>query len=216
MTDLEHEDLQRALAARVVAEDEGGFGPRAGLTVAGADVAWRGDLARAAVAVLRLPDLEVVDEVVVERPIAAGYLPGSFALRELPPLREALARLRARPDVVLCDGHGVAHPRRCGLASQLGLELDLRTIGCAKTILVGTHGALAPGRGATAELVDQGEVVGAALRTRDGVKPVFVSVGHRVSLATAVQVVLACSRTRIPEPLRRADHLSRVGPVTHG
>src|SRR5690606_11107604 len=150
------------------------------------------------------PDLTVVEEVVIEQPIEADYVPGSFALRELPPLRAALARLRRRPDVLLCDGHGIAHPRRCGLASQLGVEPDLRTIGCAKTLLVGRHGSLAPARGATADMVDEGVVVGAALCTRDDVKPVFVSIGHRVIPASAVEVALACARTRIPEPLRRA------------
>ncbi len=199
------------MAARVSRVDDAAFTLRPGLTIAGADVGWRGEVARAAVTVLRLPDLAVVEDAVVEQPIAADYVPGNFALRELPPLRAALASLRAPPDVVLCDGHGVAHPRRCGLASQLGVELGLRTIGCAKTILVGVHDLLAHERGATADLVDAAEVVGAAVRTREGVKPVFVSVGHGVSLATAVQVVLACARTRIPEPLRRADHLSRVG-----
>lgn len=199
------------MAARVSRVDDAAFMLGSGLTIAGADVGWRGDVARAAVAVLRLPDLVVVEDVVVEQPIAADYVPGNFALRELPPLRAALASLRAPPDVVLCDGHGVAHPRRCGLASQLGVELGLRTIGCAKTILVGRHGPLDDRRGATADLVDAGEVVGAAVRTRDGVKPVFVSIGHGLSMETAVQVVLACARTRIPEPLRRADHLSRAG-----
>lgn len=217
MVEPAHEALQRALAARVVRTDDGAdLEVDAGLTVAGADVAWRGDVARAAVTIMRLPDLAVVEEVVIEQPIAADYVPGNFALRELPPLRAALAGLRTRPHVVLCDGHGIAHPRRCGLASQLGVELDVTTIGCAKTVLVGEHGALARGRGATADLVDAGEVVGAALRTREGVKPVFVSIGHRVSLATAVRIALACARTRIPEPLRRADHLSRVGQVGAG
>lgn len=158
VTEPEHHALQRALAARVVREDDAPIDLGAAL-VAGADVAWRGDLARAAVAVLRLPDLATVEEVALEQPVEADYVPGSFALRELPPLRAALARLRVRPDVLLCDGHGVAHPRRCGLASQLGVELGLRTIGCAKTPLVGRHGPLGGARGSTADLVDEGEVL---------------------------------------------------------
>lgn len=213
---MNHEELdafettQRRFAAVVRREDEPPLAGLDGLLVAGADVAFDDDEdARAVVTVMRLPDLEVVDEVVLVLPIAAPYLPGAFAARELPPLVEALEGLKAKPDVVLCDGHGIAHPRRCGLASHMGVLLDLRTIGCAKTILVGEHGALAPERGSTAELIDEGEVVGAAVRTSDGVNPVYVSVGHRVSLETAVKVVLACSRFRIPEPLRRADHLSR-------
>jgi deoxyribonuclease V len=203
-------DEQRRLAARVVRDDDA---PLDALRlVAGADVAFEGDRARVAVVVMRRPDLAVVDEVVLERPVAAPYVPGAFAARELPPLVEALAALKVRPDVVLCDGHGIAHPRRCGLASHLGVTLDLRTIGCAKTLLVGAHGALPRPRGATSELIDENEVVGAAVRTSAGVKPVYVSIGHRVSLATAIGVVLACApRFRIPEPLRRADHLSKRG-----
>ncbi len=158
---------------------------------------------------LALPGLVVVEQAVATAE-AGPYVPGLFSLREAPAALAALARLAARPDAIVCDGHGRAHPRRFGLACHIGVELDLPTVGVAKSLLVGAHGPLAPERGATAPVVDAGEVVGVALRTQPGVKPVYVSVGHAISLASAARLVLACApRYRLPETTRLADRLSR-------
>lgn len=178
--------------------------------VAGADVAF--DLAAgrayAAVVVFRFPSLEEVERSWVCRPIAFPYVPGLLAFREAPALHDAVAGLHVRPDVLLVDGQGYAHPRRCGFASHLGLALDLPTIGCAKSILIGEHDELAQERGSVALLRDGGETVGAAVRTRAGVRPVYVSIGHRISLRSAIRLVLACGDGfRIPKPTRLADQL---------
>ncbi|MGW4295694.1 deoxyribonuclease V [Micromonospora chersina] len=201
--------IQEELRPRV---DLVGPGPVAPATVAGLDVAYSdsGDRLAAAVTVLDAATLAVVDEAVdVGRP-AFDYVPGLFAFRELPALLAALERLTVRPDLLVCDGHGLAHPRRFGLACHLGLVTGLPAIGVGKTPLVGVWDEPAPQRGAWTPLRDGGEVVGRVLRTRDGVKPVFVSVGHRMSLDNAVDRVLALTpRYRLPETTRTADHLCR-------
>jgi len=139
------------------------------------------------------------------------YEPGLFAFRELPPLLAALERLDRGPDVLVCDGHGLAHPRRFGLACHLGVLTGLPTFGVAKTRFVGTHAVPAAARGSSAPLVDAGEEVGAVLRTQDGVKPVYVSAGHRIDLAHACRLTLALTpRYRLPETTRHADRLSRA------
>jgi deoxyribonuclease V len=141
-------------------------------------------------------------------PIAFPYVPGLLSFRELPPLAVAWARLERRPDVLIFDGAGYAHPRRFGLACHGGVLFDVPSIGCAKSILVGTHGPLGEERGASAPLVDRGEVVGMAVRTRARVKPVYVSVGHRMDLPTAVALVLRMTAGyREPETTRRAHQL---------
>jgi len=184
-------------------------------TVGGVDVIYdrgAGGRARAGAVVLAFPGLTLVDQAVAEESSAAPYQPGEFSLREAPAALAALARLRTRPDVLLCDGHGRAHPRRRGLACHIGAELDVPTVGVAKSILVGTHGALGRERGSIAPLVDGGETIGVALRTQSGVKPVYVSVGHAIELEEAVRLVLACApRYRLPETTRLADRLSREG-----
>ncbi|MFF4893292.1 deoxyribonuclease V [Micromonospora chersina] len=189
-----------------------GPGPTAPATVAGLDVAYAesGDRLAAAVTVLDAATLAVVDEAVhVGRP-AFDYVPGLFAFRELPALLAALDRLTVRPDLLVCDGHGLAHPRRFGLACHIGLVTGLPAIGVGKTPLLGVWDEPAPQRGAWTPLRDGGEVVGRVLRTQDGVKPVFVSVGHRMSLDNAVDRVLALTpRYRLPETTRTADHLCR-------
>jgi deoxyribonuclease V len=198
----EAREVQERLAGEVVDVDDGSPMVR----LAGADVAYdlTGRRAHAALVVWDLRSRRSVETAAASLPVDFPYLPGYLAWRELPALAAAWAKLEARPDVVLCDAHGRAHPRRCGLACLLGLALDVAAIGCAKSLLVGRFGELGRERGAHAPLVVGGEVVGEALRTRRGVRPVFVSVGHRVSLTTACEVVLAASRTRIPEPLRLA------------
>lgn len=171
--------------------------------------AWRrpagGYRARAAVVVLSFPELEVVETSVVEQPCRFPYVPGLLAFREGPSILAAFRKLRARPDLLLFDGQGIAHPRRFGIAAHLGVLLDLPSIGCAKSRLVGEHAEPGAERGAWAPLTDGGGTIGAALRTREGVKPVYVSIGHRVDLETALDLVMRCTRGyRLPEPTRRA------------
>ncbi|HZX05154.1 deoxyribonuclease V [Kribbella sp.] len=180
--------------------------------VAGLDVAYDGDRLAAAVVLLDATTLEEVDRAVVRGATAFPYIPGLFAFREVPALLSALAELTIRPGLLVCDGQGLAHPRRFGLACHLGVLTGIPAIGVAKTAYVGTHGALGIARGATAELVDGDDVVGAAVRTQDGVKPVYVSVGHRVTLATAVaQVLRLAPAYRLPETTRLADRACREG-----
>jgi deoxyribonuclease V len=195
--------VQERLRARVIQEDR--FGPLR--LVAGADVSYdRGSPELfAAVVVLALPSLEPVEVASVRARARFPYVPGYLSFRELPPLLDAFAKLGQRPDLVVCDGQGRAHPRRFGLACHLGLLLGLPSIGCAKTRLVGEHREPGPRRGAHARLLDAGECIGEVVRTREGVRPVYVSVGHRVSLPTARRLVLQLTRgARLPEPTRAA------------
>lgn len=174
--------------------------------VAGCDCAIAGDQICAVVLVLSFPGLERVDAAEAAMPACFPYVPGLLSFRELPALLAAFAQLRVRPDAVLCDGQGVAHPRRIGLASHLGVLLDLPTVGCAKSRLVGTHDDPGPARGDRTALRDGAERIGTVLRTRDRVKPIFVSVGHRVQLGDAERLVLRCGAGyRLPEPTRLAD-----------
>jgi len=173
---------------------------------AGADVAVGGGRAHAALVVFALPSLEPIEQAVAERPLEWPYLPGLLAFREVPALVAAFERLRRVPDVILVDGHGRAHPRRYGVASMLGVELDVPTIGVGKSLLVGTHREPRDARGASCALVHEGETIGRVLRTRAGVAPVFVSIGHRIDLARAEAFVLRWTRGfRLPEPIRAAD-----------
>ena len=177
--------------------------------VVGLDVSFHAGLARAAAVVYSYPDLKVQEEATAERAVDFPYVPGLLTFREGPAALAALERLRASWGVLLCDGQGYAHPRRLGLASHLGVLLDRPSVGCAKSRLVGRHGEVGEERGAWAPLLDGAEVVGAALRTRRGVKPVYVSPGHRLDLESAIALVLACTRgRRLPEPTRRAHTLA--------
>jgi deoxyribonuclease V len=181
--------------------------------VAGVDVGFErdGTVTRAAVAVLSFPALTLVDKVVVRRPTRFPYVPGLLSFREAPAVLAAFARLRVAPDLILYDGQGIAHPRRFGIASHLGLLLDVPSIGVAKTRLLGEHRAPADRRGAWAPLADAGETIGAVLRTRAGAKPLYVSIGHRVSLPVAVRWTMACvTRYRLPETTRWAHRLASV------
>ncbi|MBP2703795.1 endonuclease V [Microbispora sp. RL4-1S] len=203
----EAEAAQETLRARL---DLDGPGPRHPSTIAGVDVAYAGDRLAAAVVVLDGATLQVIEQVAVPGRPAFAYVPGLLAFRELPSLVEALERLRTTPELIVCDGYGVAHPRRFGLACHLGVLTDLPTIGVGKTAFVGAFAEPGPSRGSSSDLVLDGEVVGRVLRTRDGVKPVFVSSGHRVDLGTACGNVLALTpRHRLPETTRAADRLSR-------
>lgn len=195
-----------------------GAGPAEPATIAGLDVAYDDDGGRlaAAVVVLDARTHAVVDSAVhVDRP-TFPYLPGLFAFRELPALLAALDHLTVRPELLVCDGHGLAHPRRFGLACHLGVLTGQPSIGVGKTPLVGRWTDLPRGRGAWVPLRDGDETVGRVLRTRDGVKPVFVSVGHRMNLAQATAVVLALTpRYRLPETTRLADRLCRAALTAH-
>lgn len=181
-------------------------------TVAGIDVSIRDDTAQAAVAVLALPDLEVVDEAIHRCEVPFPYVPGLLSFRETPPVLPALEQLSVVPDVLMTDSHGRAHPRRFGFACHLGVLLDRPALGVAKSILVGTpRGNLETEKGSRIPLVDDGETVGSVLRTRTDVNPVYVSVGHRLTLNDAVSLTFDCSpRYKIPEPTRQAHRLSRV------
>jgi len=175
-------------------------------TVAGIDIAVGGGEARAAVVVHALPSLEETERSIAVRPLDWPYIPGLLAFREVPAIVAAFEGLRSRPDLALVDGHGRAHPRRYGVACMLGVELDLPTIGVGKSRLVGEHREPAHRRGSRVQLRHADEVIGVVLRTRDGVRPVFVSVGHRIDLDNAVRLVLRCApRFRLPEPIRAAD-----------
>ncbi len=186
-------------------------GPHGVRTVAGLDVAYADDRLAAAVVVLDAGSLEVVEEAaVLDRPVFP-YVPGLFAFRELPALVSALRELSVTPDLLICDGHGLAHPRRFGLACHLGVLTGLPSIGVGKTRLVGAYDEPGGGRGDWSPVGDGGQVVGRALRTQTGVRPVFVSVGHRADLDTACALTLRLApRYRLPETTRRADRLSRV------
>jgi deoxyribonuclease V len=199
---------QERLRERVILEDD--FGSIR--YVAGADVAFdpATDLAFAGVTVYAFPALEEVERRMARRKLRFPYVPGLLSFRESPVLLAAFARLRTEPDVILIDGHGRAHPRLFGIACHLGVLLDKPTIGCAKSLLVGEHAEPGAKRGATASLIFKGEHVGEVLRTRENVKPIYVTTGHRVSLPSAVRIVERClDGFRIPRPTREADHYVR-------
>lgn len=180
-------------------------------TVAGVDVGFdrRSGLTRAAVAVLTYPQLEPVEQAVITQPTRFPYVPGLLSFREAPAILAALERLDRLPDVLLCDGQGVAHPRHFGIACHLGVLTDLPSIGVAKKRLIGSHDEPPDSRGGWVALEHAGDTLGAVLRTRPGVKPIYVSCGHRVSLSTAVKLVMGCTtRYRLPETTRRADRLA--------
>ncbi|WP_239094891.1 endonuclease V [Planotetraspora silvatica] len=206
-TAREAELIQEELRSRL---DLVGPGERRPARVAGVDVAYADDRLAAAVVILDGVTLQVLDQVAVPGRVAFDYVPGLLAFRELPSVIQALERLSVTPDLVVCDGYGIAHPRRFGLACHLGVLTGLPAIGVAKTAFVGAYDEPAHERGAWSDLCLDGDVVGRVLRTQDGVKPVFVSVGHAVDLDTACHNVLALTpRYRLPETTRAADRLSR-------
>ena len=199
--------IQQQLRGEVVREDQ--LGPVR--HVAGGDVGVEegGRITRAAVAVLGYPSLELVDHAIFRTPTRFPYIPGLLSFREVPAVIEALEKLSVIPDLLLCDGQGIAHPRRFGIASHLGLLCDIPSIGVAKTRLVGEHGPVPEGRGEWLPLLDHDETIGAVLRSRPGVKPLYISIGHRISLATALDFVMACvTRYRLPETTRWAHRLA--------
>ena len=196
--------------------------------VAGADVAFlpaeRGGVAIAGVVLFSYPQWKDLECAAAFRPLTFPYVPGLLSFREIPAILAALAGLHEAPDVILCDGQGYAHPRRFGLASHLGVLLEVPSIGCAKSRLIGEHAEPGAGRGCWTPLIDEGERIGAAVRTRAGSRPMYISVGHRVSLERAIQLALeACDpagRSRIPRPTQRADRyvaeIKRRGAAASG
>lgn len=200
--------LQERLRGEVAHEDLVGMPPA---RVAGIDIGFERNAAviRAAAVVLSYPQLEVVDTAIARRPTRFPYIPGLLSFRECPAALAALNGLTTSADVLVCDGQGYAHPRRFGLACHLGLLTGMPSIGVAKSRLIGKHERVPDARGAWVALRDGGETVGAVLRTRAGVKPVFVSTGHGVRLETAVELVLGLApRFRLPETTRQAHRLA--------
>ncbi|MDZ7736120.1 MAG: deoxyribonuclease V [Gammaproteobacteria bacterium] len=199
--------LQQELRLRVVTQDR--FGHIG--TIAGVDVGFeqQGKVTRAAVAVLAFPSLQLVASSIARQPTRLPYIPGLLSFREVPAVLEALQGLETPPDMLFCDGQGYAHPRRFGIACHLGLLTDIPSIGVGKRRLIGTHQAVATERGERQYLYHQNEIVGVVLRNRTGVKPVYVSSGHRVGLHSAVQWVEAATTCyRLPEPIRQAHRLA--------
>lgn len=200
-------EIQKQWSRRVVTTDQ--FGPVR--RVAGVDVGFEDNnqVTRAAIVVLSYPELAPLDSALVKIPTSYPYIPGLLSFREMPAILKAYEQLQLKPDLLLCDGQGTAHPRRFGIACHLGVWLDVPSIGVGKTRLVGSHDALPDEKGAWVPLLDKGEQVGAVLRSRKGVKPIYVSTGHRVSLASSVQWVMNCvTRYKLPETTRYAHNLA--------
>lgn len=198
--------LQEKLASEIRAEPL----PSPVRYVAGADMAFSPDGQRclAGVVVYDLEAGQIVETALAWRKASFPYVPGLLSFREAPAVLAGIRKLKIVPEVFMFDGQGIAHPRRLGLASHIGLLIDAPTLGCAKSRLCGEHTEPAPQRGATAALTDNGEQIGAVVRTRDGVKPVYVSIGHRATLPSAIRLVLACGKGyRLPEPTRAAHQL---------
>jgi deoxyribonuclease V len=199
--------LQGKLRQKVVLFDQ--FAPPE--RIAGVDVGFeqRGEVTRAAIAVLDFPGLKPIEEAVARVPTRFPYIPGLLSFREIPAILKAFEKLKQKPELLLCDGQGYAHPRRFGLASHLGLLLDIPSIGVAKSRLIGQHDELPSEKGAWVPLIDKGETIGAVLRTRTKVNPLYISTGHRVSLQSAINYVLAATtRYKLPETTRAAHRLA--------
>ncbi len=207
--------VQDRLRGAVVIEDRHGPVRR----IAGVDVHYQPDLdlTWAAIALVDFPSLDLRQSVLSALPTRFPYIPGLLSFREAPAILDALERLTEPPDLLLVDGQGIAHPRRLGLASHVGLLADLPSIGVAKSRLCGGFREPGPERGDWSPLMHRAEVVGAVLRTRSSTRPVFVSVGHRIGLGAALDYVMSCTpRFRLPEPIRLADRLSRMHPPGKG
>ncbi len=202
--------LQKELAGQVITDqplDLDGI-----RLVGGVDVSVKDDISRAAVVVLRYPELDLVEAARAERPTTFPYIPGLLSFREGAVILDAMRHLQIVPDVFMFDGQGIAHPRRIGIASHVGLFIDMPTIGCAKSLLTGKFDILPPEKGAWQPLIHRGETIGVALRTRTNVSPIYVSVGHRATLDTAREIVLRCAtRYRLPETTRTA-HITAGSP----
>lgn len=200
--------IQESLRNQIITEDQL---PESIQYVGGVDMGFEADgtISRAAVAVLSFPDLQVVETTLARRPTTFPYIPGFLSFREIPAVLDALEKVKIMPNLILCDGQGIAHPRRLGIASHLGLLINIPTIGAAKSLLIGKHEEVPETKGSWQPLIHKGETIGAVLRTRTGVKPLYISSGHRVSLTTAIDYVLRCTtKYRLPETTRIADKLA--------
>lgn len=203
-------EIQHQLHSRVLVQPL----PTPPQVLAGIDVSIKDEQARAAVVLLTYPDLVPFQSAVADVPVSFPYVPGLLAFREGPAVLAALESLTAQPDVLMFDAQGLAHPRRMGLATHLGVLLDVPSVGCAKSLLCGNYEQPAKQRGSWTPLYDGDEVIGAVVRTRDGVQPLFVSVGHRIDLETAISLVLTCAtRYRLPEPTRWAHQVAGGRPL---
>ena len=209
ITPNEARQIQLDLATMVSKKTEGGVVR----LIAGVDVSAPDDRgqARAAVVVLQYPEFTVTEIKVVKREITFPYVPGLLSFREAPLILAAFEALENDPDLIMVDGQGIAHPRRMGLASHLGLLLNRPAIGCAKSRLCGTHSTPDTERSSYSNIMDREEIIGAVLRTKNGVRPVYISIGHKIDLASAIEWVLnCCDGKRLPEPTRLA-HLAAAG-----
>ena len=208
LTPREAIELQKQLQYEVIAKDEFAEPVK---TVAGIDLGYdaKNDTSRAVVVILSFPELELIETSEALLPIQFPYVPGLLSFRETPVAIKALEKLQNAPDIILCDGQGLAHPRRFGIACHIGIITNLPTIGVAKSVLVGKFENLGEKRGSVAPLIHKNEQIGVALRTKDKVQPVYVSIGHRISLQKAVEYVLCCTpKYRLPETTRLADKLA--------
>ena len=179
-------------------------------TIAGIDTAYREGIGRAAVVVLQFEDLKTVESKTATGPINFPYVPGLLSFREGPVILKALDKLKSPPDLLMFDGQGIAHPRRFGIASHIGLLVDIPAVGCAKAKLIGSYQEPDVEQGSFSYLRVNDDTIGAVVRTRSRVKPLFVSIGHRMNLDDSIKLVLRCSKGfRLPEPIRQADKLSR-------
>jgi deoxyribonuclease V len=179
--------------------------------VAGVDIGFENNytISKAAIAILTYPELELVEQAIARIPTAFPYVPGYLSFREIPAILAAFPQIKTTPDLILCDGQGYAHPRRLGLACHLGVLLDMPTIGVAKSLLIGKHEEVALEKGSWQPLVDKDETIGVVLRSRNLVKPIYVSIGHKISLPTAIDYVMGClTKYRLPETTRWADKLA--------
>jgi deoxyribonuclease V len=208
ITTAQARDIQLKLKEKVIRQDRLSTKIH---YVAGVDVGFEdsGAITRAAVATLSFPELKLYEYAIARRQTSFPYIPGLLSFREIPAVLDALAKLKQLPDVLLCDGQGLAHPRRFGIACHLGVLTDIPAIGVAKTRLIGTHALVPDVKGGYALLMDDNEEIGAVLRTRTGVKPVYVSIGHMISLPSAIALVMRCvTKYRLPETTRWADRIA--------
>ncbi|MES9823806.1 MAG: deoxyribonuclease V [Candidatus Thiodiazotropha endolucinida] len=179
--------------------------------IAGVDVGFEahGSITRAAIVVLSYPQLQPLEQSIARLPTSFPYIPGLLSFREVPAILQALSELQQPPDIFLCDGQGMAHPRRFGLACHLGVYTDIPSVGVAKTRLIGSHATVPVEKGGWVPLIDKDETIGAVLRTRTGVKPLYISIGHKISLERSIELVLACTtRYKLPETTRAAHRLA--------
>jgi deoxyribonuclease V len=211
VTEAEAVAIQRGLRSKV--QTTGPLALTDIHTIAGVDAAYK-DIGRAAIVVLSFPELTVLEEVTATRETAFPYIPGLLTFREGPVVFDALAKLQTQPDVFMFDGQGIAHPRRLGIAAHIGVLMDRPSIGCAKSRLTGTYTEPGPNQGDRSPLTYRGEQLGIVLRSKPRTNPLFISVGNKIALDLALEVVLRCLRGyRLPEPTRLADKLSKVRPA---